>query len=185
MNITPEEAQASLAAIAQTRGKTRKAYGYSGYYLILWGLVWFFGFLSNQYLAGNAVGWIWAVLGTVGWITSAVLGINQDRQIRSTIGPRIGFFFLALTGFTILSLIILQPLSVRQGVMFLIIAITFGGVVSGILIRSVSTIIGCLVVLAFALFGYYVLSPYFYLWVAIFCGLTMVGIGLAIRLRWR
>lgn len=185
MNITPEEAQASLMAIAQTRGKTRKAYGYSGYYLILWGQIWFFGFLSNQYLAGNAVVWIWAALGTIGWVTSTILGINQDKQVRSAIGPRIGFFFLALTGFAILSFIIMQPLSERQGVMFLITIIVFGGVVSGILIRSVSTIIGCLAVMALALFGYYVLPTYFYLWVAIFCGLTMVGIGLTIRLRWR
>ncbi|HLJ36603.1 MAG TPA: hypothetical protein VKU38_23300 [Ktedonobacteraceae bacterium] len=50
MNITPEEAQASLATLAQTTNKARKAYGYNGYFLILWGLIWFFGFLANQYL---------------------------------------------------------------------------------------------------------------------------------------
>lgn len=185
MNITPEEAQASLAAIAQTTGKTRKAYGYNGYYLILWGLIWFFGFLANQFLAGSVVGWVWAVLGTVGWVTSAVLGIKQDRQIRSSVGPCIGFFYMALIGFTILSLFILQPLSERQIVMFVIMIIMFGGVVAGILTRSVSTIIGCVAVTVFALFGYYVLPTYFYLWVALFCGLTMVGIGLTIRLHWR
>jgi hypothetical protein len=185
MNITPEEAQASLAAIAQTTNKTRKAYGYYGYYSILWGLIWFFGFLANQYLSGNAVGWVWTVLVTVGWVTSAILGINQDRRVRSSVGPRIGFFYMALIGFTILSLFILQPLSERQIVMFVIMIILFGGVVSAIFGRFVSVVIGCVAVLTIALFGYYVLPAYFYLWVAIFCGLTMAAIGLTIRLRWR
>ncbi len=185
MNITPEEAQASLATIAQTTNKTRKAYGYNGYFLILWGLIWFFGFLANQYLSGTAIGWTWAVLSTVGWVASTILGIKQDRQIRSSVGPRIGFFYMALIVFTLLSLFILQPLSERQIVMFVIIVIMFGGVVAGILTRSVSTIIGCVSVTALALFGYYVLPSYFYLWVAIFCGLTMAAIGLTIRLHWR
>ena len=150
MNVSPEEAQASLAAIQQMSAKTRKAYGYNGYFLIVWGVVWFFGFLSNQFARPEQVGWVWAVLSTVAWITSAVLGIYQARDVRSILGPRIGFFFMTLIVFTALWLIILQPLNFKLGVLFLVTVITFGGIVSGVFTRAAATIISCLVITALA-----------------------------------
>ena len=185
MNISPEEAQASLTAIQQTTAKTRKAYGYNGYFLIVWGVVWFFGFLSNQFARPELVGWVWAGLVTVAWITSAVLGIYQARDVRSILGPRIGFFFMTLIVFTVLWLIILQPLSFKLGVLFLVTVILFGGIVNGVFTRATATIISCLVITVLALLGYYLLPAYFYLWVALTCGLPMIAGGVYMRLRWR
>ncbi len=64
MNISPEEAQEALAAIELTKAKTRKGYGYAGYYLMIWGTVWFIGFLVSQYQqsAPAVVGWTWGGL---------------------------------------------------------------------------------------------------------------------------
>ena len=185
MNISPEEAQASLEAIQQTREQMRKGYGVNGYFLIIWGLAWFGGFLANQFASTTVIGWTWGVLVTAGWILSAFLGISQGVKVRSSIGPRIGFFYLALFGFATLWFIILLPFSEKQGALFLTTIIMFGGVVVGILARTASTIAGSLSVAVLAVAGYYLLPAYFYLWVAVCCGLTMVGIGLYIRLRWR
>lgn len=185
MNISPEEAQEALAAIRQTSDRTRKAYGYNGYYLIVWGLVYFFGFLANQFIPIRLLGWVWGVLVFIAWIASAFLGINQSKQVRSTIGVRIAFFYLALVGFTILWFIILQPLTLKQGVLFFISIYLFSGVVAGILTRGTSTIICSLAMTVLAVAGYYLLPAYFYLWLAVCCGLAMVGIGLTLRLRWR
>jgi hypothetical protein len=185
MNISPEEAQASLAAIQQTQSQMRKLAGLNGYFLIIWGLVWFFGCLANQFLPLGYVGWIWGPFSTVGWILSAILGIYLGRQTRSTFDSRIGFFFLALFGFMGLWFLLMQPIGIKQGVLFFLTITMFGGVVAGIMSRAVSSIIGSLTVAALAVIGYYLLPAYFFLWVAIFCGLTMVGIGLVIRLRWR
>ncbi len=185
MNISPEDAQASLAAIQQTRAQMRKGAGVNGYFLIIWGLVWFGGFLTNQFASTTVIGWTWGVLATAGWILSTILGISQGQKMRSSISPRISFFWLALCVFAALWFLIFWPFSERQGVLFFATVIMFGGVVSGILSRSASTIYGSLTITVLALAGYYLVPTYFYLWVAVCCGLTMVGIGLYIRLRWR
>jgi hypothetical protein len=185
MNISPEEARESMAAVQQTGTKLRKAYGYNGYYLILWGLIWFFGFLASQYLPFGPRSWIWGVLVTIGWVSSALLGIYQSKQIRSIIGARIGMFYGALIGFSVLWFIILRPSSIQQGVLFLVTLILFGGVVAGIFARSLSSVIGCVAITVLSVIGYYLLPSYFYLWEAIFGGLSMFGIGLILRLGWR
>lgn len=185
MDVSPEEAQASLAAIEQTRAKMRKFVGTSGYYLIIWGVVWFFGCLGNQFLPIDHTWWIWAPVSTVAWILSAILGIYQGRQTRATVGSRVGFFFLALFGFGALWLVIMQPATFNQNVLFVITLIMFGGVVAGIMTRVISSVIGSLSVAALAVIGYYLVPAYFSLWSAVFCGLTMVGTGLVLRLRWR
>ena len=50
MNVTPEDAQEALAAIQQTTVKTRRGLAYYAYQQILWGLLWFVGFLISQFV---------------------------------------------------------------------------------------------------------------------------------------
>ncbi|HEX6477449.1 MAG TPA: hypothetical protein VF043_01295 [Ktedonobacteraceae bacterium] len=185
MNISPEEAQEALAAIQQTNVRTRKAYGYNGYYSIVWGLVWFFGFLASQYLQANVAGWIWGGLVLVGWVMSAALGINQGKYLRSVLGPRIAFFYLALFVFGAVWFVISRPQSIMQIILLLVTLIMFGGVAVGVFARTIPIIIGCVAITVLVLIGYYLLPAYFYLWVAISCGLSMFGTGLYVRLRWR
>jgi hypothetical protein len=187
MNISPEEAQEALAAIELTKARTRKGYGYGGYYLMIWGAVWFIGFLVSQYLQSNpaVVGWTWGGLTLAAMISCTVMGVRQGKYVRSQIGPRIGYFYSALFAFTILWYILMPPQSTRQGAMFFITIIMFAGTVIGIFSRSVSTIIGCVSLTLLAIVGYYLLPGYFFLWEAIFGGLAMVAIGLVQRLRWR
>ena len=185
MNISPEEAQESLAAIQQTRTQMRKLVSLNGYFLIICGLVWFFGPLANQFLPLAYVGWVWGSLSLIGTILSGFLGYYLGTRARSTFGARVGLFFLTLGGFTGLWLIILQPLSVKQGFLFFLSSIAFGSVVAGILQRIVGSVIGGLSFIALALIGYYLLPAYFFLWVAICCGLSLAGFGLFLRLRWR
>ncbi len=186
MNISPAEAQEALAVIQQTTIKTRKGYGYNGYYLMIWGGVWFAGFLVSQFLQSKpaVVGWTWGGLVLVAWVSCAVLGINQARDVRSQNGQQIGLFFLALFAFAVLWFIILAPQNTKQGVMFFVSVVMFGGVVAGILNRNLLSVIGSLFATAFAIAGYYLLPGYFYLWEAIFGGLAMLISGLALRLRW-
>ena len=187
MNVSPEEAQEALDVIQQTTIKTRKGYGYNGYYLMIWGGVWFIGFLVSQFLQSKpaVVGWTWGGLVLVAWVSCAVLGINQSKEVRSQSGQKIGFFFLALFAFAVLWFIILTPQNTKQGVMFDVTIIMFGGVVVGILSRNLLTVIGSVFATALAIAGYYLLPGYFYLWEAIFGGLAMFAIGLTLRLRWR
>ena len=187
MNISPEEAQEALAVIQRTTDKTRKGHGYNGYYLMIWGAVWFAGFMVSQFLQSKpaVVGWTWGGLVLVAWVTSAVLGINQGRYVRSPIGQQIGFFYLVLLAFAVLWFILLAPQHTEQGVMFFVSLMMFGGVVVGILYRNLFTVLGSLFATALAIAGYYLLPDYFYLWEAILGGLAMLVSGLVLRLRWR
>src|SRR5258707_5525334 len=114
MNISPEEARASLVTIRQTQAQVKKLVGISGYFSIIWGLVWFFGLLGNQYLPENDAWVIWAPTCTVGWILSTILGIHLGKQTRSPIGPRMAFFWLALGGFAVLWFLVMPPASWKQ-----------------------------------------------------------------------
>lgn len=185
MNISREEAQASLAAIQQTRTKMNRLAGVNGYFLIIWGLVWFFGCLSNQYLSYPSVAWVWGIGSTIGWISSLLLGLYLGKQTRSQVGPRIAFFFLALFGFAVLWFFIMQPASSRQDILFILTIFLFGGVVSGVMTRIPASIITSLAMVVLVVPGYYLLPAYFFLWTAIFSGLTMVVVGLVTCLRWR
>lgn len=187
MNISPEEAQEALAAIELTKAKTRKGQGYAGYYLMIWGAVWFIGFLVSQYQqsAPAVVGWTWGGLILAAMISCTVMGVRQGKYVRSQIGPRIGYFYMTLFVFTALWWIVMAPQSTKQGAMFFITIIMFAGTVIGIFSRSLSTIIGCVSLTVLASVGYYLLPGYFFLWEAIFGGLAMVAIGLTLRLYWR
>jgi hypothetical protein len=185
VNISPEEAQASLAAIQQTRMKVNKSIGIAGYFSIIWGLVWFFGCLGNQYLSIDAAAWVWGIGCTAGWILSTIVGIYLGKQTRSATGPRVVFVFLALLGFALLWFFVMQPASFKQDALFVITVFLFGGVVAGIITRVLALVITNLSMAVLVVLGYYLVPAYFFLWTAIFSGLAMVGIGLVMRLRWR
>lgn len=97
MDLTPEEAQASLAAVQQMTRQTQKAlYRDAGYFPIIWGLVWLGGFLSSQFLQTAAVITLWVVLIMLGGIASGIIGARLGKRVRSKTEARVGIFFGAL-----------------------------------------------------------------------------------------
>ena len=88
MNITPTEAEQALEAIQVMVRKTQKAISKSGayYFLIVWGFVWLFGFLSSHFVRGPAVGYIWAGLDILGGLLSAIIGIRLGQQGPQSVG---------------------------------------------------------------------------------------------------
>ncbi len=192
MNVTPEEAQEALAAIQQTTVKTRRGLAYYAYQQILWGLLWFVGFLISQFVQPATLNWIWIVMPILGVIGSAIVGISQGRRMRITpdsrlafISSRVGVFFGILYGFGIIWFVVLQPLKALQIALFWITLVMFGYIVAGAWLR-ISLLIGIGVgVTVMSLLGYYLLPGYFYLWSAVFAGGTLLGSGIYILLRWR
>src|SRR5215469_16598264 len=106
MNVTPEEAQEALAVIQQTTVKTRRGLAFYAYQQILWGLLWFAGFLVSQFVQPVMLNWVWIAIPILGVIGSAIVGISQGRRMRVTPGSRLAFihssmgiFFGSLYGF--------------------------------------------------------------------------------------
>lgn len=182
MNITPEEAQATLDNIRQT---TTKAHGIShfwAYYMLLWGIVWMAGFLASQWQP-QFIGWIWGIVIVVGMVGSAILGITQGGRMRSApgsrtalIGTQLGIFNGVLYGFAILWLIIF-PLTPHQVAMLWVTIVMFSTIIAGAWLRIPLSIGLGVGITAVSVLGYYLLPSYFYLWEAVFAGLPLVAVS--------
>lgn len=183
MDITPEEAQASLNDIRNLTTKVSAVHHFWAYYMLLWGIVWTLGFLATQF-EPQLVNWIWGIMILAGMIGSAVLGITQGGQMRAVpgsqtafLGSRFGIFNGVLYAFAILWLIVfsLTPLQVA---MLWITVTMFSSIIAGIWMRVPVSIWLGVGVTIMSLLGYYLLSHYFWLWVAVFAGLPLVGMGI-------
>jgi hypothetical protein len=188
MNVSPEEAQTALVTVQQTATKTRQALGFIGYYLIVWGLVWCFGFLASYLALPIWPDGVWAALFALGGVASLLLGFYQKRRgtmLRTSLSPRNRWFIGALVGYGYLWWVILAPHNATQGSLFVITFVMFAYVVGGIWLRK-SLLVGTgLLVTGLAVLGYYLLPTFFLLWAALLCGGALVGSGVYAVLRWR
>lgn len=184
MSMTPEEAQASLQVIQQMACQTRRTlYKKTGYFPIIWGLVWAGGFLGYQYLSFIPASLLWVALLVGGGSVSGVVGARMEQQVRSTNGARIGILFAVLIGYAYLSLWIARPLSLVQMELLLTLAVMVGMIALGLWIRVSFPIVFGVAVSALAVVGYYALPASFGLWMAVLTGGAFIGTGLY-QLRW-
>jgi hypothetical protein len=189
MNISPDEAKESLAAIQKVSEKTRHSLASSGAYifLIITGIVWLVGFLSTQFLSGAIVAYIWVGTSILGSALGILLGSRMGRRVRSpSAAPtarRAAIFWLFLVMFCIAVIAVARPADGKQVTMFIILFIMIGQLSMGLLI-SFSSTWWALPITALALAGYFLLPGIFYLWMGVLVGGAMIALGLYIRLRW-
>lgn len=189
MNITPSEAEETLASIQKIMKKTRHSISSSGAYkfLILWGVIWVIGFLNSQFIHDDMAGNIWIGLDILGGILSAFIGMRLNRGIRSsspsTTGKRIGLFWLILFLYCFLFILIASPIDSKQLAMFIILVVTLGWIAMGLLLSFVPVWWG-LGIVAVACLGYFFLPGIFFLLMAILGGGGMIVLGFTIRDRW-
>jgi hypothetical protein len=187
MDVSAQEAQASLGLIEDAQAKWRKAIGasYASGLLILWGAVWIIGYVS-LYFSNEMGGYAFMVLDVVG-IAGTVL-IARRWPIK---GPEAKATSWSLTGlwlilalYAVIWMALFRPANGKEVGVFLCTLCMFGYVVIGLWFRSPFMIGLGLAVTGLALGGFYLLSPYFYLWVALTGGGAVLGTGFYIR-RWR
>jgi hypothetical protein len=189
MNISPDEAEESLAAIQSMMQKTRRAISSSGAYafLIVWGVIWLLGFMGAQFLPQQFAGYFWIGLDILGGILSAIIGIRMGRGVRSssstTSSKRIGIFWLLLFVYCVAAIGVAWPAGGKPLAMYIILFVMVGWLAMGLLLSFFSIWPG-LIITALALIGYFLLPGIFYLWMAILGGGGMIALGLYIRSRW-
>ena len=189
MNISPNEAEESLAAIQKVTQKTRQSIASSGasITLIVTGIVWLVGYLSTQFLQGNIVIYIWVVLSILGTILATIMGIRRGRRVRSpsttVYATRTGIFWLLLVLYGIAAITVARPTDGKQLTMLIILFIMVGQMAMGLLF-SFSSTWWVLPITALALAGYFLLPDYFYLWMSLLGGGGMILLVLYIRSRW-
>lgn len=184
MQISPEEAQESLADIDRVISQTRRAIAGSGsdLVLIIWGIIWMLGYGVSQFRPQWS-GLIWMILVWPGAAASWLVA-SRKSVIKSPQGQRIGFFWLALFAFAGIWLFILAPFNTsRLGAFFATVPM-FGYVVAGLWLGRFWIILGASVT-ALTLLGLAVAGDYFNLWMAAAGGGSLLVSGIYIRRYWK
>lgn len=91
--------------------RMRVAVGYP--YFILWGILWICGYLAPLWVQPEMLSLVWAIVGTIGGVSSAVIGLraNQKEHVpTSTLSRQLGWLSSVLAGsaaigFTIMMLV--------------------------------------------------------------------------------
>jgi hypothetical protein len=189
MDISPNEAEEALAAIETMVQKTRQAISKSGAYafLIVWGVIWLLGFLASHFLPGKIAGNAWIALDIVGGVLSVLVGLRLNRSVRSpgstSTGKRVAWFWLLLFIFCAAAIGVASPIDGKQLAMFIILFVMVGWLAMSLLFCFASVWWG-LAITALALFGYFILPGFFFLWMAVLGGGGMIALGIFIRNRW-
>lgn len=189
MNISPTEAEQALQAIQTMMRKTKKAISNSGAYnfLIVWGVIWLFGFLSNHFFDTKTAGYIWMVLDILGGVISAILGFRLSRKVRSpsglASGKRIAWFWLILFIFCFSLIVVVSPIDGKQMAVSIVLFVMLGWIAMSLLLSAASVWWG-LAITALSLIGYFILPNIFYLWMAVLGGGGMISLGIYIRNKW-
>ncbi|MFQ6100175.1 MAG: hypothetical protein ACE5OS_02920 [Anaerolineae bacterium] len=168
-----------LKAIRQIMERTRRATGrYGGWFGVLWGSIWFVGFLGSQFLPDEVAGWLWLGLDTFGTACSIWLGVHIGRHgaVRSPVWRSVLFWFLALIVFDGLLMWLFDLNTGRDIALLIILTIALSSFQFGLFTSWKLSVIGALMTALAA--GAAVLLPnYFHLVMAFLGGGLMVGSG--------
>jgi len=186
MKVSRDDAQQALDAIQQVTIHTRRviASGSSPYYMILWGVIWFAGFLSDYFITGIDAGWIWMGAAGIGTVLSIVIGFRTSLNVRLTGNKRMSILPVVIIGYSLIVVWISQPVTGEQISVIIVLFAMLGYVIMGVLIEPVAIWVG-LITTALALIGYFLLLPYYNLWMAFLSGGTLVLGGCYILRKWK
>ncbi|MCG3199533.1 MAG: hypothetical protein HUU16_15535 [Candidatus Omnitrophica bacterium] len=186
MEISRETAQESMRVIEQAVNRTRLArdWGWSDVILMVWGAVWIFAFLGNHFLPEMA--WAFWMIGvSVGILGTVLVNLRMAERVQSEDSSRIGYFWYSLFLFVFLEIAVIQPIESIQVNAFICLQIMLAYVVLGLWVDSKGLIALGGAITFFVLVGYFLLQPYYYLWMALTGGVTLLGSGIQARLRMR
>ena len=183
--MDPEEARQSLEVVRQAMNQTRQAMARSGtgYLFIIWGAVWFLGFLGSQ-LLGTAAGYSLLALDVLGGMATVVVVVRSARRFRSQTGWRMGAFWLLLMAYGGILLWVIWPLSGDRFMLFITVLVALGYALVGLLF-SPQLLCAGLGVTVLAILGWLLLPVYLGYWMAILGGGGIIGLGVFILRAWK
>jgi len=179
--------------MAQTRRTI--AAGRSAPIFILWGVIWFVGYAQTQFFPDSAR-WSWIALDLVGIVGTIVL--VRRSPAKTPHRGRAGLGWLVLFGYAVLWVNLLGPWEMihrpewaayaphmtRKITAYFATIPMFGYVLIGLWLDRFFIWLGAVVTLA-TLVGYYFVPDYFYLWLAVTGGGSLIAGGVIIRKFWR
>jgi hypothetical protein len=157
----------------------RSAGGLAGQQMVLWGIIWFVGFLGNQYLPEEMLGWFWLVLTGMGAAGSAWIGVRQGRRqgVRPPVWRPVALYLVGPVVFVVLIVWLFELDTTRDVALLIVLTVAMCYFQIGIFYRRSISLVG--VALAGLATGAAVLLPdYFFLVMAFLSGGLLVGSGL-------
>jgi len=192
MNISQEEAQASLSSVREVTSRTQRAIAsaYANPLLILWGMLWIIAYTATHFYLAYAFH-IFTTMAVVGGVGTAVIvwSLHSKAPIQEASSPKLGrritMFWILLCVYIPIWLFLLAPFTGLQCNAFICTATMFAYIVMGLWFDNRFMIILGLALTAATLAGFYILRDIYCLWMAFVGGGALLGTGLYIRLRWR
>ncbi len=191
MQVSKEEANASLNLIQDTQTRLKKAIGsgYASWLLMLWGSIWIVGYAS-LYVSHRIGGHIFAALDILGMIATVLIvrrwphnSVIRSPEFRAIVWQCAGLW-LFLFVYALIWALLLKPANGRVWGVYLCTVCMFGFIMIGLWRRSPFMIGLGLTVTALSLAGFYWLPGYLDLWMAATGGGALLGTGWYIR-GWR
>jgi hypothetical protein len=192
MNVSQEDAKASLSTVENIVGRTHRAISssYANPSLMMWGILWIIAFTATHFYYTYAF-YIFMAMAVVGGIGTAVIYkiFHTKAPVKDTssqkYGRRVTALWIFLCIYIVVWLFLLAPFNGIQCNAFICTAAMFAYIVMGLWFKSRFMIVLGLAVTAGTLVGYYFLRDYYCIWMAFVGGGALFGTGLYIRLRWR
>lgn len=183
--MEPLKAQESLDLIRDASRASRQAIARSGtgYFFIIWGLVWLFGYLGSQILPGTLSGYLWLALDTFGILGSAYTILRLGRRVRSPHGWRLGVFWLLLFAHGGLMMWVLWPLAGDRYMMFATLLVSMGYSLIGLWISTPLAVIG-ISISVLAVIGWLFVPAFLGYWLAIVGGGGLIVAGIYVLKAW-
>lgn len=196
--VTPEEARFALEEIDRVGRHIRKTIGTgrAAPMLILWGAIWVIGFAGQQFLPHAYR--IWLGLDVVGIAISFLSRWNRGTPIKNPQNARIGFSWMILFIFAALWCSLIAPWEMshtpdwsaygpfmeRKMSLLWVTVCMFAYMIMGLWLDRFFLWLGGIVTLI-ALIGYFFITDYFFLWIAVAGGGSLIVSGVFIRKFWR
>lgn len=176
--MDPEQAVDDLKTIRQIMERTRRATeGSGGWFMVLWGIIWFLDFAAAQFLADRG-GWVSVVLNPIGMAITIWLAVRMERQGGTrTVWSLILFWWLSLTVFGVLVALLFHLNTGRDLVLLIALLVALGYVQFGLFTHWVISATGVLIA-ALTVVAAVLLPGYFFLAVAIAGSGALIGSGL-------
>ncbi len=179
--MNEERALDDIRVIRRMMERTRQALGReSGWFGILWGVIWLVGFLGSYVLSPERSGWLWMVLDILGGVVSAWLGMRigcSKNGTRSALGLRFLGAFGALILFVVTLVFLLNLSSLREVALVIVLTIALSYILSGLFSDGRLALVGVLIAVA-AVGGWVLLFDYFFLIMAFLGGGLLIGSGI-------
>ena len=188
MNLSHDDAQAALEDIRQATAQTHLLLRAWLYSILACGVVWTAAFAASQWLALSP---IWSAGETilVGVVCSFLFARWRTEVVRFTPGSRSAFIhsrlpiiYAVLYAYFLLWQFMFDLSNMRLAMLWITV-VMLATIITGLLLSQRLFIICGLGVTVMAALGYWLVPAYFWLWIAVFAGLPLIGVSLYLLRR--